>query len=119
MADVLPRTSDDGQIDDFREGNINFRDFATISIGGNDVGFSNTLDACVFHALKSDCQAQKTATNLAIEGIQARLEAVYESVLNVASNSGAPSRFTLFVVGTSSLPERKPQGIMTCSAGDW
>ncbi len=34
-----------GQIDDFRENAVDVRVFATISIGGNDVGFSNTLDS--------------------------------------------------------------------------
>ncbi len=55
IADVLHKTTNDGQIDAFRDNTANFRDFATISIGGNDVGFSNTLDACVFHAQRTDC----------------------------------------------------------------
>lgn len=101
-ADVLPKASSDGQIDKFRTNVNNNRDFATISIGGNDVGFSDTLDACVFHAQLSNCQDQKRNTNLAIEGIQPKLEFVYESVLTAARIAGAPSRFALFVVGTSS-----------------
>jgi hypothetical protein len=46
-----------GQLDEFRDNTVGYRDFATISIGGNDVGFSNTLDACVFYAKQSDCEA--------------------------------------------------------------
>ena len=106
IADVLPKTTDngpDGQLDVFRANTVNYRDFATISIGGNDVGFSNTLDACVFQAQRTDCQAQLTNTNLAIEGIQARLELVYESVLTTASTTNAPTSFVLFVIGRSPV----------------
>ncbi len=103
IVDVLSKTSNDGQLDTFRDNAVDYRDFATISIGGNDVGFSNTLDACVFHAQRSDCQAQLANTNLAIEGIQARLELVYQSILTTARTTNAPTRFTLFVVGMSPV----------------
>ena len=103
IADVLSKPTNNGQLDVFRANTVNYRDFATISIGGNDVGFSNTLDACVFQAQRTDCQAQLTNTNLAIEGIQARLELVYESVLTTASTTNAPTSFVLFVIGRSPV----------------
>ena len=101
VENVVHRADGTGQVDRFLETPANLRDAATISIGGNDAFFADVLDACIFHAKRSDCAVQLARSDTAINTIEDRLVTVYEGILAAAQAGGqAPPRLTLFVVGT-------------------
>lgn len=76
----------------------------TLSIGGNDVGFSKIVDSCVFQYWRkeSDCGPDLAEAERLINGIDNTLVAVYSTILRKVQDSGGRPNFKLIVTGTFS-----------------
>jgi lysophospholipase L1-like esterase len=102
MENVQTRANGQGQVDAFRTQSLNFKDVATISIGGNDVGFALVLEACIFRAkfFGASCAARLAEATTKINNIIPGLEETYRSILRAAHDGPAPATFKLIVTGT-------------------
>lgn len=86
----------------------------SITIGGNDAGFSNIIETCVIDS-DSDCAtAVNNAENYARNTLPARLDATYNAIRAKAPNAkvvvlGYPHMYTLntFCVGLSAADHSK------------
>ncbi|KAB5522082.1 SGNH hydrolase-type esterase domain-containing protein [Coniochaeta sp. 2T2.1] len=89
------------QINAYKEDTLSTKDVATLSIGGNDVGFAKILNDCVFRAkFPGNCQDTVKEAEEKIKNIGEVLEEVYRSILDAARGRGADQRdFRLFVTG--------------------
>lgn len=78
-------------------------DFATLSVGGNDLGFFNVMNACIFRFYSwysGTCAAALAASDAAIRSdvFEQRLEVILQQVLDKVSWEKRP-RFTITVTG--------------------
>ncbi|WP_059006391.1 SGNH/GDSL hydrolase family protein [Streptomyces specialis] len=62
-------------------------DLVTISIGGNDAGFEDTMITCVFQSTSSCLAAVATANTYITNSLPARLDAVYDAIRAEAPNA--------------------------------
>jgi len=89
------------QVTAFQGGGSQFKDFATLSVGGNDVGFADLLQACLFRAslFLPTCAEQIATTRAMIHGpaLAASLRNTYKQITDAA---GVPTHFKLAVTGT-------------------
>lgn len=91
------------QIKEFEKAGNDTKDMATITIGGNDAGFSTILKNCLYRAwFPKDC---RETLNWAMEqtlGVRKRLFRAFDEILEAAQRSRGPPHFTLFVTGKNS-----------------
>ncbi len=100
VGDVLAEGAD-SQINQFRaaENKPGNTEYATISIGGNDVGFGAIIKACLYH-VSGNCEQEKTNTRAKFQTIAQDLVRTYTAIIKGASDSGnGQRRFLLHVVG--------------------
>jgi hypothetical protein len=95
-----------GQISDFRDGPENLKGFATISVGGNDVGFSGIIEACLIRASfgGASCDTKLAEATDAINSgaLRQNLEQAYRNILDAAKAPGKLiTSFRLAVTGVS------------------
>lgn len=100
-TDLLSGVAPDSQVDAL---NTSLPlDFATLSIGGNDLGFFDVMNACVFRFYSwysGTCEAALAASDAAIRGgdFERRLEVVLRQVLDRVAWERRP-RFAIAVTG--------------------
>lgn len=97
----LPRLHggcDRRQIGAFRTSEPGNQNCATITIGGNDLGFSSIMVACLHH-FWGNCERAKANTRSRLNTIAADLAAVYGQIVDAVSASGGSRQFLLNVVG--------------------
>ncbi|KAH8816524.1 pectate lyase superfamily protein-domain-containing protein [Xylogone sp. PMI_703] len=84
------------QIQALPEGSLDEVGFSTLSIGGNNVGFSRVLKSCIFFDL-SDCgsERERTETRIASDELQTNLTNSYRQILNLMP----VNNFKLYVTG--------------------
>ncbi|KAJ4293023.1 hypothetical protein N0V88_005687 [Collariella sp. IMI 366227] len=92
------------QIETFRDGDEKLRGFATISIGGNDAGFSNVIEACLvrarFGSPSCDTVLESTTATVNSGEMRQNLENTYRSILDAAKAPGKVIvQFRLVVTG--------------------
>jgi hypothetical protein len=99
---LIPNVS--AQIATFRDGPQTHRGFATISIGGNDAGFSDIIEACLVRAYfgGQSCDSALEATTATVNSVTMRqnLEDTYRAILDAAKAPGKQiTSFRLVVTG--------------------
>lgn len=83
--------------------------FVTISVGGNDAGFSSVLTECAQPGWMSDCQGKiNTATNFINNTLPGRLSTLYASIKSKAPNA------KVVVIGYPRIFNGED-----CNAGTW
>ncbi|KAK4099834.1 SGNH hydrolase, partial [Parathielavia hyrcaniae] len=92
------------QIATFRDGPEQLRGFATISVGGNDAGFSEVIEACLVRAKfgSPSCDSVIEAKTAAVKSDDMRqnLEDAYRAILDAAKAPGKMiTSFRLVVTG--------------------
>ncbi len=97
------------QIATFRDGPDPLRGFATISIGGNDAGFSDVIEACLVRAKvgspSCDSVLEATTATANSDVMRQNLEDAYRAVLDAAKAPGKQiTSFRLVVTGMGLLP---------------
>jgi hypothetical protein len=93
-----------GQIATFRDGPESLRGFATISIGGNDAGFSDIIEACLvrakFGSPSCDSVLASATETVNSDAMRQNLEDAYRAVLDAAKAPGKLiTSFRLVVTG--------------------
>ena len=80
-------------------------EMVTLTVGGNNVGFADLVDACIyqFRPRPADCETQIQANLDIINGDQlsTNLDAFFKTILSRVSNSGPA--FRLYVTGYASF----------------
>lgn len=97
--------------------------FATLSVGGNDLGFFDVINACIFRFYSyysGTCEAALEAADAAVQSgeFEERLRAVLREVLDAVAWETRPG-FSVAVTGYARFFDAETEGCDDMSLGVW
>jgi len=97
-------------------GDLNLAGWATLSIGGNDCGFGNVAESCLFVYSESGCrEAIRQARDELIPDLRRKILATYLDILTGALNK----RFLLIVTGYPKFFNENPANCRNGNSWQW